>query len=76
LGLADVQRAIYANQQFPVLLLATAGTFSGGVVREKEKEVNALRLILKDGVALNQWIQQYALKMQWLGSQRTNCSGG
>lgn len=55
-GIADTQRFIQANQDFPVLMLATAGRFSGGVVREKNRNRNSLRLILKDGVALNQWL--------------------
>jgi hypothetical protein len=59
-GLHDLQRALNANQDFPCLMVATAGRFSSGVVREKEQERNALRLILKDGVAPSQWINVYA----------------
>lgn len=55
-GLADVQRALYANRAYPALMVATAGTFSAGAVGEKERERNAMRLFLKDGVALEQWL--------------------
>jgi hypothetical protein len=53
-GLEDVQRALYANSAYPALMLATAGTFSAGVVRERE--ANSMRLFLKDGMALRQWL--------------------
>jgi restriction endonuclease len=58
-GLADVQRALRANEDFPTLMLATAGRFSAGVVQEKNRTRNRLRLFLKDGVALTQWIHGY-----------------
>lgn len=57
--LEDVRAALYANRDFPGLLIATSGRFSAGVVREKSKPENVLRLFLKDGVALNQWIRAY-----------------
>jgi len=59
-GLGDVQRALYANRDFPALLVATAGRFSGGVVEERQLPHNQLRLFLKDGIALRQWIDTYA----------------
>ncbi len=58
-GLADVQRALKANEDFPSLMVVTSGRFSSGVVREKERERHQLRLFLKDGVALSQWIDAY-----------------
>ena len=48
-GIADVQRALRANEDFPVLLMATAGRFSAGVVQERNRNRNHLRLLLKDG---------------------------
>ena len=59
-GLGDVQRALRANEDFPLLMVATAGRFSAGVIKEKKRNRNALRLYLKDGIALTQWI--HALK--------------
>lgn len=56
-GLGDVQRALRANDDYPALLIATAGRFSAGVVREKVRDRNAMRLFLKDGVALAQWLR-------------------
>jgi restriction system protein len=53
----DVRSALYANRSFPGLLIATSGRFSAGVIREKQE--NAFRLFLKDGVALRQWISIY-----------------
>jgi hypothetical protein len=55
-GLADVQRALYANRKYPALMVATAGTFSAGVVQERIREENSMRLFLKDGTALQQWL--------------------
>lgn len=56
-GIDDARRALHANQQFPSLMLVTAGVFSAGVVQEKRR--NSLRLFLKDGIALQQWIRSY-----------------
>jgi len=61
-GLADVQRSLQANDDFPALLLATSGTFSLGAIREQTRYRNQLRLFLKDGVALRQWIEAYSIK--------------
>ena len=64
-GIADVQRALRANEDFPALLVATAGRFSAGVVREKARVRNEDRLFLKDGIALSQWIAAYGQKRGW-----------
>ena len=58
-GLADVQRALRANEDFPALLIATAGRFSAGVITERERDRNRLRLFLKDGLALSRWVATY-----------------
>ena len=58
-GVGDVQRALKANEDFPALMVATAGTFSAGVVAEKSRFRNSMRLFLKDGLALRQWISAY-----------------
>lgn len=57
--IGDLRGAIYANKDFPALMFATSGRFSAGVVREKKKPETFLRLLLKDGAALGQWIQSY-----------------
>jgi hypothetical protein len=64
-GIYDVQRALRANEDQPALLVATAGRFSGGVIREKSRERNQYRLFLKDGIALRQWIDSYGRRNQW-----------
>lgn len=58
-GIEDVQRTLRANEDYPGLMVATSGRFSAGVVSEKRKNRNMLRLFLKDGVALKQWINAY-----------------
>lgn len=58
-GLHDVQRALYANRNFPGLMIATAGSFTAGVIAEKNQPGNHMRLFLKDGIALQQWIRAY-----------------
>ena len=59
-GIADVQRALKANEDFPSLMIVTSGRFSSGVVREKQRSRHELRLFLKDGIALSQWIDAYS----------------
>lgn len=59
-GVGDVRSALYANRNYPGLMIATAGNFSAGVIKEKRE--NSLRLFLKDGVALRQWIDLYEMK--------------
>ena len=61
-GLHDFQKAMKANEDFPTLMLATSGKFSSGVIREKNKNRHNLRLFLKDGIALTQWIEAYRMK--------------
>jgi hypothetical protein len=55
----DLRNALYANREFPALLFVTSGRFSAGVIQEKWKPDNFLRLLLKDGIALRQWIDAY-----------------
>lgn len=56
---SELRAALWANRQFPALLFVTSGRFSAGVYREKCKEESKLRLFLKDGMGLTQWIDQY-----------------
>lgn len=56
----ELREALWANRHFPALLLATAGRFSAGLIRESKQEDTRLRLILKDGVGLTQWLDEYA----------------
>jgi hypothetical protein len=42
-----------------MVMIATAGRFSSGAVRERGRERNALRLFLKDGIALRRWLDTY-----------------
>ncbi|HYJ85994.1 MAG TPA: restriction endonuclease [Pyrinomonadaceae bacterium] len=61
-GIQDLYNSLKANEDYPALLLATSGRFSAGVIQEKKRRRNELRLILKDGVALSQWIAMYGAK--------------
>lgn len=58
-GLDDVRSRLWANREFPMVMLATSGGFTAGVLREKQRPENFLRLLLKDGQALNAWIREY-----------------
>ena len=58
-NLFDARNALWANRQFPLVMLATSGRFSGGVIRERNTPDNQFRLLLKDRVALTQWLNQY-----------------
>jgi len=58
-GIDDLYRTLKANENYPAIMLVTAGRFSAGVIREKQRDSNNLRLILKDGIALSQWIEAY-----------------
>lgn len=59
-GIEDLRGALKANEHFPAVMLATAGRFSAGVIKEKQREGSSLRLMLKDGVAISQWIDAYS----------------
>jgi len=61
-GIQDLYNSLKANEDYPALLLATSGRFSAGVIQEKKRRRNELRLILKDWVALSQWIAMYGAK--------------
>jgi hypothetical protein len=56
----DVRSRLHANRHFPALLFATSGNFSAGVLREKLTQDVWLRLILKNGGGLRQWIDEYS----------------
>jgi len=63
-GVGEVREALWANRNFPALLFATAGRFTAGVFRERSAADSQMRLILKDGDALTQWINRYARTRQ------------
>jgi hypothetical protein len=58
-NIGDVREALWANRRFPAVMVATSGRFAAGVVRERTDPDNRFRLMLKDGVALGQWIKEY-----------------
>lgn len=64
-GVRDLRQALWANRRFPALLFATSGRFEAGVFREHSGGDNRLRLVLKDGVGLSQWIDGYAARRGW-----------
>ncbi len=57
--ISEVRQALWANRHFPALLFVTSGRFSAGIYRERETNECMLRLYLKDGCGLEQWISQY-----------------
>lgn len=58
-GIDHIRRAMWANRDYPALLFATSGRFSGAVLRERQEKGLGLRLYLKDGLGLRQWIDLY-----------------
>ncbi len=64
-GIQDVRLALKAKEDFPALLIATSGRFSAGVVNEGARNRNQLRLFIKDGIALSQWIEAYGIQKRW-----------
>jgi hypothetical protein len=57
---SELRNAMWANRHFPALLFVTSGSLSAGVYRMRSEQEGALRLFLKDGYGLSQWISQYA----------------
>jgi len=55
----EVQTALYQNRGYPALLFVTSGRFTAGVLKEKARDENRLRLFLKDGAALGDLVQGY-----------------
>jgi hypothetical protein len=55
----EVDAALWQNRAFPALLFATSGRFTAGVLEEKCRPENQLRLFLKDGVALGDMLRDY-----------------
>ncbi|TAK50589.1 MAG: restriction endonuclease [Bacteroidetes bacterium] len=55
----ELRQSMWANRHFPALLFVTSGRFSAGVYKEHKEKDGKLRLFLKDGQGLSQWIDQY-----------------
>ena len=60
-GIDEVRSRLQANKEFPVIMIATSGRFTAGVIKEKKKPENFLRLLLKDGNAIRDWIASYTM---------------
>ena len=56
---SELRQAMWANRHFPALLFITSGQFSAGVYKERHEKESMLRLYLKDGQGLTQWIKKY-----------------
>ena len=56
---SEIRQALWANRHFPALLFVTSGHFSAGVYKERSEKEGTLRLYLKDGQGLSQWIHSY-----------------
>lgn len=70
-GTDDLFKTLKANENFPAIMIATAGRFSAGVIKQKAAESNQLRLMLKDGVALSQWVESY-IRPEYSHKKRIN----
>jgi HJR/Mrr/RecB family endonuclease len=55
----DIRDTLYANRNYPKIMVVTTGTFSAGVYKCQKSEENLYRLDLKDGIAVSQLIQGY-----------------
>jgi HJR/Mrr/RecB family endonuclease len=58
-GIKKVAQTLYQNRNYPLIMIATSGSFSGGVIKTSREPDNELRLILKDGHSINEWINDY-----------------
>ncbi len=57
--ISELRQAMWANRHFPALLFVTSGQFSAGIYKERLEKDSMLRLYLKDGQGLSQWIRIY-----------------
>jgi len=55
----DAVDALYENRAFPLIMLATSGRFSAGVLQLRSQSENRLRLELRSGEAVIDWINRY-----------------
>jgi hypothetical protein len=55
-GLPKLSSALYRNRHFPVVMVATTGHFTAGVLRERREPDNCFRLVLADGDCLASWV--------------------
>lgn len=58
-GIKKVSQALHQNRHFPLIMVATSGRFSAGVMREFEAPDNRLKLQLVSGVTLWEWIRSH-----------------
>lgn len=65
-GVGQIRSALKATEYYPALLFVTSGRFTSGVIKEKRKDINQLRLFLKDGTALGEMIRQYGISRGWI----------
>jgi hypothetical protein len=63
-GVDKLSMALYRNRYYPLLMLVTSGRFSSGVVQEARKPENSMRLVLRDGSSVREWIDAYGLKLR------------
>ena len=65
-GVREVRSALKATEEYPSLLFVTSGRFTAGVINEKRRQSNQLRLLLKDGAALGDMIRKYGISKGWI----------
>jgi hypothetical protein len=63
-GIDKLSKALYQNRNYPLLMLVTSGRFSSGVVQEARNPENSMRLVLRDGTSVREWIDAYGLKLR------------
>lgn len=54
---ADVYNTLYQYRYYPLIMVATSGDFTAGVINESYLPENSLRLILRNGNELSKWIE-------------------
>jgi hypothetical protein len=60
-----VSRALWDNRHYPLTLVVTSGTFSAGVLSERDSVENAMRLHLGEEMMLHDWVGRYADAKGW-----------
>jgi len=58
-GIDKLSTTLQKNRHYPLIMLATSGTFSSGVLKTKNDPEYQFRLHLKDGESINSWIDSY-----------------
>lgn len=58
-GIGKLAKALHQNRHFPLIMIATSGRFSAGVMHEREQPDNRMKLQLVDGATLWDWVRTH-----------------